>query len=173
MHRRSQETLPLPSLIRGRNMDDPDHTRNSVILEEGVLFTRCSVWVMGILKARSDYHNPSMPSHCLKKNKNNRNRVKAAVRWQLQQHSAQGSHRSVLFVAFLKVNLQLPSTWLQSCLPLSKSQLHRCSAVPVKAVTFHTQTHVGLHLHRCAVHTHSHRQTPAAATLLSCSRRHG
>lgn len=58
--------------------------------------------------------------------------------------------------AFLKVNLQLPSTWLQSCLPPSKSQLHRCGAVLVKAVIFHTQTHVAMHLHRCPVHAHTH-----------------
>lgn len=156
MHRRSQETLPLPSLIRGRNMDDPDHTRNSVILEEGVLFTRCSVWVMGILKARSDYHNPSMRSHCLKKNKNNRNRVKAAVRWQLQQHSAQGSHRSVLFVRFsegqssaalhvaavLFTSLQKPITTLQCCASQSCyiSHTDTCRLAPTQMRCAHPLT---------------------------------
>lgn len=140
MHRRSQETLPLPSLIRGRNMDDPDHTRNSVILEEGVLFTRCSVWVMGIVKARSDYHNPSMRSHCLKKKKKTGTVSKLQSDDSYSNTVPKAATGPFFSFAFLKVNLQLPSTWLQSCLPLSKSQLHRCSAVPVKAVTFHTQT---------------------------------
>ena len=80
--------------------------------------------------------------------------------------------RPFLLSTFLKVNLQLPSTWLQSCLPLSESQLHRRGAVPVKAVIFHTQTHASMHLHRCAVHTHTHRHTPAAATLPGCGGRH-
>lgn len=100
MHCRRQETLP--SLIRGRNMDDPDQTRNPVILEEGVLPTKCSVWVMEIQEVGSDYRTPSTNSSChhRKISKNNSSGVKAAVIWQLSQRGAQGSHPSAPFVRF-------------------------------------------------------------------------
>lgn len=139
-------------------MDDPDHTRNPVILEEGVLPSKCSVCVMGILEVGSDYCSPPwLPP----KKKKKKVKIIAPVS-KLQSDDSQCSEvpdadiRPFLLSAFLKVNLQLPSTWLQSCLPLSESQLHRRGAVPVKAVIFHTQTHASVHLHRCAVHTHTH-----------------
>lgn len=79
-------------------MDDPDHTRNPVILEEGVLPTKCSVCVMGILEVGSDYCSPPwLPpkKKKRKKSKNNSSGVKAAVRWQPVQRGARGRHPSV------------------------------------------------------------------------------
>lgn len=149
-------------------MDDPEHTRNPVILEEGVLPYKLLRMSNGDMGGWIWLCCPSTTSpNGKKKSKNNSCSVKAAVRWQLPQQGAQGCHPSVPFVSVLKVNPLLPSTWQQSCLPLSESQLHRCGAVPVKAAIFHTQAHVGMRLHRCATHTHTPRQTPAASTFLA------
>lgn len=82
-------------------MDDPDHTRNPMILEEGVLPTKYSVWVMGILEVGSDYATPlRRPLTAKKKRKNNSSSVKDVLRWQLAQQGAQGNHPSVPFVPY-------------------------------------------------------------------------
>lgn len=92
---------------------------------------------MGMLKlGRSDYRDPPPP--CLKgKVKKKARESKLQFCDSLISSTPKAVNGPLLLGASLKVSLQLPPTWLQSCLPPLESQLHCWGAVPVESDIFH------------------------------------
>ena len=173
-------------------MDDPDHTRNPAILEEGVLPSKCSVCVMGILEAGSDYCSPPwLPPEKKKKSKNNSSGVKAAVRWQPVQRGARCRHPSVPSVRFsegqssaalhvaavLFTSLWKPITSLRCCASqscyISHTNTRKRALTQTRRAHAHTHTHTDQHLQQqlllAAVEGRNNAFWPVCGEIYRCA----